>query len=94
MGNDRFRYTAPRNFMGPAIEGLGRTLQGVANDVAEIEAVYDDANKLELQNDLQKAASETRSSVLNLRGRAAADSLPDVLRDLDTRAEKLLMSAR
>ncbi|TSB03978.1 M23 family metallopeptidase [Sphingorhabdus contaminans] len=94
MGNDRFRYAAPRNLMGPSIEGFGRALQGVANDIAEIEATYDDANKLELQNDLQKAASETRSSVLNLRGRAAADSLPDVLRDLDTRAEKLLMSAR
>lgn len=93
-GNDRFRYAAPRNLVGGAVEGFGRAIQGVASDIAQIEATYDDANKVELQNNLKKVAAETRLNVMNLKGRAAADALPDALKTIETRADELLKSAR
>lgn len=97
-GNDRFRYTAPRNLVGPAVEGFGRALQGAAQDIDAIEATYDEADALRVAN--EHAAYERErlrtgeNAYLTTQGFGAGEGREAAVADIKKSAENLLGSAR
>ncbi len=97
-GNGRFRYTAPRNFVGPAVEQFGNTLKGVANDVDAIEATYDEADALRVTN--EHAAYERErlrtgeNAYLTTQGFGAGEGREAAVADIKASAENLLGGAR
>lgn len=94
LGNDRLRYTAPRNLVGPAIEDAGRAMSRAADDFDQIEAAYDQADVLNLDNTLAAEISTALSEFSNLRGDAPGRELSSRLETLDSRAEELAGAAR
>lgn len=97
-GNDRFRYTAPRNLVGPAVEGFGRALEGVAQDIDAIEATYDEADALRVVNEHSAYERERlrtgENAYLTSKGFGAGEGREAAFTDLKTSAENLLGSAR
>ncbi len=97
-GGERFRYAAPRNLVGPAVEGFGRALEGVANDINAIEATYDEADALRVAN--EHAAYERErlrtgeNAYLTSQGFGAGEGRESAVKDIKTSAENLLAGAR
>lgn len=98
LGNDRFRYTAARDMVGPAIQQFGEGLGQAAETWDKIEATYDEADALRLDNSLREKVRERtltgENAYLSTRGFAAGDGAPVVQADLDKEAETLLGGAR
>lgn len=98
MGGERLRFTAARDMVGPAIEGLGRAGQQAANAWNEIEATYDEADALRLDNEMRVRVRERtltgEDAYLSKRGFDAGENREKVLEDINADAESLLGSAR
>lgn len=94
LGNDRLRYGAPRNLVGPAVERFGHAVSQAAEGFDEIEATYDRADALNLDNTLAAEISALRSEFSNLRGDQPGRELQDRLKALRNRADQLVSGAR
>lgn len=90
----RFNYAEARDFMSPAIQQVGQALQGAAEDFDRIEATYDEADVLNLDNMYAAEVAATKSEFGNLRGDQPGRELKDRLDAIDKRAEELVSGAR
>ncbi len=97
-GDARFRYAEARDFVGPAVEQFGRTVQRAAEGFDQIEATYDEADALRLDNEMRQRARarllDGDDAYLGKQGFAAGEARDKVLTDLNGDAESLLASAR
>lgn len=94
LGRERLRYEAPRNSVGPAVEGFGRALGDAAEGLDEIEGVYDQADVLNGDNTYAADGSDIATEFKNLKGDQPGRALPDYLKRLDDRQEALVGAAR
>lgn len=98
LPRERLQYTAPRNFVGPALEGFGVALGKAAEDFDEIEATYDEADALRIANEHRAYERERlrtgQNAYLGTKGFAAGDGMQPAVEDLHKSAENLLTGAR
>lgn len=98
LGNDRLRFTAARDFTGRAVEQFGRAGQQAAQAWDAIEATYDEADALRLDNEMRNRVRERtltgEDAYLSKRGFAAGETREQVVADISGDAESLLENAR
>lgn len=98
LGGERVRYANARDFVGGAVTGFGQALGQAAEAVDRIEATFDEADALRLDNELRERVRERtltgENAYLQTRGFAAGDGAPVVQEELDGEAERLLSGAR
>jgi hypothetical protein len=88
------RYSRSRNYVGEAVQDLGRSMQAAGEDFDRIEATYDQADVLNLDNTFASELSAAQSDFANLRGDQPGRVLQDRVQSLQDRAEELAGSAR
>lgn len=98
LGNDRLRYSGARDFVGGAIQGLGRAGAQAAETFDRIEATYDEADALRLDNQFRERVRERtltgENAFLKTRGFNAGEGATTVVEELSGEAERLLGGAR
>jgi hypothetical protein len=97
-GDARFRYSGARDMVGPAVQQFGGALGQAAEQFDRIEATYDEADALRLDNEMRNRARQRLmdgdDAYLSKRGFAAGDGRDEVLANLNGDAESLLSNAR
>ena len=95
---ERFQFSAPRNFVGPALQQFGQQLGQAAQDFDAIEATYDEADALRIENEYRTYERERLrtgdNAYLATKGFVAGESMEPAVTDLRTGAENLLTGAR
>ncbi len=83
LGNERLRYTAPQNLVGPAIEGFGQAVSKAATVMDEIETVH---ARIEANREAVAFSEETRRigrTVKETLGEGADDAAESGAAELD-----------
>ena len=94
LGNERLRYVGARDFVGPAVEQLGRAGQDAADAFDKIEAAYDDSDVLEADNTIAAEHSAELSAFKQLRGNVPAAEIEARLKKLEQGGERLVSGRR
>lgn len=98
LGRDRFQYAGARDMVGPAIQQFGGAVGQAAEGLDRIEATYDEADALRLDNEYRAKVRERtltgEDAYLNKRGFTAGETRDKVLADLSGDADALLVGAR
>jgi hypothetical protein len=90
VGNERLRYTAPRDIVGPAMQRAGQALGAAANDLAEADTIRAEEEALRLDVELMSGARQLRQRVLSARGIQARTALTEAEEEFRTLSEGIL----
>lgn len=95
---ERLRYAAPRDMVGPAVQRFGQALTNAAEDFDQIEATYDEADALRIENEFRNYQRERlktgENAYLATKGFDAGEGMTGAVDDLRTGADNLLQGAR
>jgi hypothetical protein len=98
LGNERLRFSQARDFAGPAVQQFGQALGQAGEAFDRIEATYDEADALRLDNQLRETVRERtltgEDAFLKRRGFNAGEGAEPFVGELQGEAERLLQGAR